>query len=256
MECIHMPWSQLTRITIWDFAHPAQDCLDILAQCTNALFSAVFTKVIPWAEPSSIDRIVHLACLERLRIIFARDPYNHYITPFFTALSLPALSDLSIQARGIDWSPSDFTDFQHRSPNIRELHISGAVRASEHVIRILSESPHLVSLSVEGLHSSINPLLQVLQFSETAVHVAASLERLSLQEFHGTVNESILSEMILSRWWTDEELRDLLDDHDPSPVRCWKALEIVGAHVQSYTKSFKGMVKLLRTEGLEVTLSH
>ncbi|KAJ7644565.1 hypothetical protein FB45DRAFT_297819 [Roridomyces roridus] len=149
MDRFQRPWSQLTSLTVTERVHPAQRLLEVLLQCTN-IVEVSFAIMMPWTEAPALSApIIPLPRLKQLVLIFGPDGGN--ITPFFSRLSLPALTTLgimSVAVSGTDtvtwWSSEVFTQFQRRSPRVQELTLLGTSLTSERGVSLLTEYPYLI----------------------------------------------------------------------------------------------------------------
>ncbi|KAJ7644609.1 hypothetical protein FB45DRAFT_298158 [Roridomyces roridus] len=262
MGPFHMPWSQLVELSLHVFnGEPAQEFLDILAQCTN-IASVEFNGIVTWNQPPDMvpTPVVQLAQLTNLRLCFHSD--DGFISPFIARLALPSLTKLSIYA-GYEtcWSPADITAFLRRSPNIEDLDISYSLMTSEDLSSLLLNSPSLVALHLSSCFNSdaaFESTLEYLTFSATALaHPAPRLQRLTISESMEDIDEEKLQHMISSRWWTDAQLAAL---PVAPPVARWEKLEIcihfdvlVGQQ-REYSRSLLAKVAQLQGQGLDVVI--
>ncbi|KAJ7644614.1 hypothetical protein FB45DRAFT_298185 [Roridomyces roridus] len=245
VDCFHMPWSQLTEVTIGHgFSGnklAAQICLDILVQCTNVV-TAKFGELVPWTERPAAGPITRLPHLKMLQVEFNVDASDDHLTPFFARLALPALTHLTIYG-GCEtfWSTADFEPFQKRSPNIEQLNIEGPPLHPDALISLLAASPNLVKLDLERcfIQGAVDPVIRFLQYFPTdQVHSVPRLQRIHIfGSFGGHFDEAVLENMIVSRWWTDAQL---LAMPGPPPVARLKSCWISDAdEEQQYSDAFR-----------------
>ncbi|KAJ7644567.1 hypothetical protein FB45DRAFT_861886 [Roridomyces roridus] len=263
MNAFHMPWSQLTHITIAVWVEdrlgrgpPTQNFFDILAQCKNVV-NVDFSGIDAADEhPGPTGPLIEVPRLQTLSVEF-RSFAEGYLTSFFARLALPALNNLTISSgSGARWSSPDFTAFQRRSPNIEHLGINSApeLNAAELTL-VLAESHNLVSLRLSGcIHKACwSSVLDHFHYaSETATPIAPRLRRMliDLTEWGvGAAGEELMERTILSRWWKDDSTLPR-----PPPVSRWEKLT-VALWPPHLSEQFLRKAEQLRQEGLDLELA-
>ncbi|KAJ6523567.1 hypothetical protein B0H19DRAFT_1276883 [Mycena capillaripes] len=206
-----IPWAQLTRLhLLYDSPQP---CLDILVHCENLVSAKVVTK--QWMGPDSapVGATGLLAHLEELNIEMGIRFTEEHLGPFLRELSLPVLKSLTFSLRvlpGVDeYFISSLTptlmDFLTRSPNLEYLSMDDCVFA-EDVADILRFTPKLITLDLNNTEVN-DDFFAALCYSETdATPLAPKLETLSLCDVGESFEEASFTDMIRSRWWSDDEL--------------------------------------------------
>ncbi|KAJ7644635.1 hypothetical protein FB45DRAFT_1053342 [Roridomyces roridus] len=251
MGYFRMPWSQLTSLKIFEAGgepKPAQLFLDMLSQCTN-IVDVHFSKMVPYAEDAASSApIIHLPRLQKLALIFTSGD----VTPFFSRLALPGLKALQLYGSFAQWSSEVFAQFQRRSPNVNKLSLVGVRLTSDRTVSLLKECTHLVDIDLaHSFHdaASISFAVDFLRYDNTAAPSAPQLRRFSIHDGWVTsVDEAVWKKMILSRWWTDQQL----EDH--SGVRL-ESLSISSSGTDEFSAPFLAKMEQLRTEGLQVTIT-
>ncbi|KAJ7626611.1 hypothetical protein DFH06DRAFT_734822 [Mycena polygramma] len=249
-----MPWAQLTELTIRE--NSCQICLDILLQCMN-LITAEFSDMPSWVQSPPSAPTTVLPRLETLEVGFAPSDGNH-IMSFFMRLDLPALTSLDVRV-DLDnlWSGADFAQFQRRSPNIQHL----AMRCCSDsfsppdMTSILLAAPHLITLELDlCMYCIDDTVIELLRFSPNqAVSVVPRLQNLDIQYANTDMfQESLLEDVIKSRWWSDAELLTL---PLPPPVARWKFVHIYTDDDGDFSQRFRLSMDRLRKQGLDVDIN-
>ncbi|KAJ7607830.1 hypothetical protein DFH06DRAFT_1249411, partial [Mycena polygramma] len=247
-----MPWSQLTTINVKDMS--PWDCLDTLVQCTTVVTAEFETKT--WAVPPDLSgrQITTLARLENLEISF-RHSDTGFFSPFFARLALPGLKNLSLSLNpDIIWQSLDFTRFQLGSPNIERLTIYNSDLTAQDLITVLRHAPSLVGLDTMYCPVSLDDsLLTSLRYSKTdTVHLAPSLQSLSLTEAGRNFEDNVLDTMIQSRWWMDDQ--SLAFPSAPKVSR-WSYIYIAcGEREGEMDPEFEAKLETYRLQGLDVNV--
>ncbi|KAJ7166384.1 hypothetical protein C8R43DRAFT_1061225 [Mycena crocata] len=249
-----MPWSQLTHLTVSEKS--PQLCLDILLQCTN-IVTASFTDMNSWIDEPASRPLVTLPWLESLDARFGMSPGYHLIS-FFAPLNLPVLKKLSIHADLDDeWSSAVFTAFQRRCPNLEDLMLHSCSLDAEDLIAVLRNAPNLVDLDLDFcMHCVDDSVLELLQYSaQQTTHLVPRLRQFSASFAGGNFQETVFKEMILSRWWSDAQLRAL---PVPPLVARWEVIHVWRGEDDDHEEisaSFKATMKRLQAEGLLVSFT-
>ncbi|KAJ7651510.1 hypothetical protein DFH06DRAFT_1207188, partial [Mycena polygramma] len=224
-----IPWGQLTRLDVSYYS--PQPCLDIIVHCKNLVSSQLVTK--QWLESDSPDTSPvgpsgFLAHLEKLNIEMDIRSTGEHLGPFLRRLKLPALNSLSLSLRVrpgdeeyfISWLTPTLASFLTRSPNLKSLTLDDCVFA-EDIADILQCTPNLTRLVLNNSEVD-DDFFAVLQNAEHDPVLAPKLEQLELWDAGEYYAEESLTDMIRSRWWSDDELRAMPTPPRATRLKCVK----------------------------------
>lgn len=154
------------------------------------------------------------------------------------------------------------TQFQRRSPIITSVSLDWIQITSTQLTTVLRNSPSIQTLVLHLGRFTYNidgSFLDALRYRDSdSSPLAPSLDVVWLSIPRNLFSESCLEQMILSRWWTEEELDLIPSDHRPR-VKRWRLihLHVEGtsdtAH-QPFSDSFRARMEDLRLHGLDLTL--
>ncbi|KAJ6550662.1 hypothetical protein DFH09DRAFT_1039240 [Mycena vulgaris] len=250
-----MPWTQIAHLDILNDS--PQVCLDILSQCHNAVF--VRLVMCKWARPPQLATISILPFLETLDLEINGYRNGSHFMPFFNSLALPGLKKLQLWIdEAADWSIASFTQFQLRSPNIEALKLEFCPPSSRDLVAILENAPLLTELVLTYAHDCLDDYsLNALAYSATdSVHLVPRLQVLSFQNTGDNFGERALEDMLLSRWWSDDELEALASR---PPVTRWKSVEFwrddsFPYPYDEFSPEFQRTMVNCQSEGLELSV--
>ncbi|KAJ7622458.1 hypothetical protein FB45DRAFT_870646 [Roridomyces roridus] len=247
----HMPWGQLTVLTIVDESLGA--CREALMQCTSLVAARITTSHL-WDCPleAAQTSVVELPFLEALTVVFSGQPRHNEIgglEAFLSPFALPFLRSLNIRFdcdSSENWPVQVFHDFQLRSPNITDLKFNFCPLEAENLIDILRQCVCLESLRLAyAFRCLTEDFLRAFTYNESNTTLAPQLQSITLYAVCCHVScGSLLEEAIRSRWWTDATL---LSRTAPPRVKCLKEVAIFDS---DFSEQFEDSVQDLEEQGL------
>ncbi|KAJ7632987.1 hypothetical protein FB45DRAFT_1003199 [Roridomyces roridus] len=246
----HMPWSQLTALTVIDDSLGA--CREILLQCTN-LVTATITTSHRWDYPlpAAKTSVTVLPFLTALTVTLSDETSDEIggLEAFLWPLALPSLTTLDImfEHEGEIWPMEVFRDFLRRSPNIKQMAFSTCPLYTEDLVDLLQHSASLETLEVAcSFDCFADNFWRVFQYSETDLTpLVPQLQTLTLEAVGlGNSDEGLLEDAIRSRLWTDAALLSRA-----SPPRV-KRLKKVLLSEHDLSREFQHRVQDLVDQGL------
>ncbi|KAJ7070531.1 hypothetical protein C8F01DRAFT_1362420 [Mycena amicta] len=241
-----LPWTQLTQLAL---VHDSpQVCLDVVLRCTN-LHSATL-RMSGWSSlPQSEPEPTTLPFLSSLEIHIANTSSSAHFTPFLQHLTLPLLTSLNLfgeyHSGVITWSPLPFTLFQLRAPLIAHLQIDHCALTSEDLQSTLFHAPALTRLEIYNCSNCIDDgVLAALRYTPfDHAPLVPRLEVLWLASQRCDFDESVLREMVESRWWADEEL-------PPGPMVV-RLKDVRYTSSRKFSRKFDKRMQVYKMEGLK-----
>ncbi|KAG6896170.1 hypothetical protein C0992_009864 [Termitomyces sp. T32_za158] len=238
-----IPYSQLTRLVITDFGLSLLRGREILTRCTS-LVSCSLT-ISQWEERDVIPLYstptlapVALPHLRNLIVDFSGITLNGQISPFFQALTLPALAKLTLSApHAADENiVGELIRLQlHSCAPILILGLINVTLSYEEVPDLLRLLPLLQYLRIEaprdGHCYSLTNILRAIQYNRGESNNRAENMLPELKEVHISDNLSDWHAEQFSRWLEDGfkpqqlDLSQFLGDHevlDYIESRCWR----------------------------------
>ncbi|KAJ7246572.1 hypothetical protein B0H12DRAFT_1126198 [Mycena haematopus] len=202
LSLFRIPWNQLTSLTLED-ALSVEDCRDVILQCTNMLSLKIRCSclMVGW-DMALTPSVVVLPFLHTLEF-HVWGLVQAAIGHFFAYLALPALKSFKLSLESplnIRWDVGLFSEFQDRSPNIKEIAVGVKGRRIdvENLIALLRHSPTVTGLVIDGCPID-DVFLHNLEVHDNDRQVLAP--NLVDLEFDGTrLSASALETMIRSRW--------------------------------------------------------
>ncbi|KAF7357474.1 F-box domain-containing protein [Mycena sanguinolenta] len=205
---ILVPWAQITDLTLSENTHDVT--FGILALCPNLVVASITTY--GWSDRPEIQP--HTLVVSQLRFLTLHSKAEYkYITPFFTRLSTPLLQSIRVDFRDGKcpyWTPTDFTVFQLRAPNITRLEFANSDYFSlEAALRSSPSLTHLTLTSCTGSAASADAFISALHYEDGVPPLVPWLHTLIVRTQTSYFTEDTLARMVVSRWWTDAELASL-----------------------------------------------
>ncbi|KAJ7726486.1 hypothetical protein B0H16DRAFT_1592387 [Mycena metata] len=242
---LDMPWAQLTDLTL--AYGSASVCLDILAHCTNLVTLTLNADLV-----DDIGTNVTLPSLRVLTLSLCSERQTQ-LSPFLDFLSAPALENCSISfiSESISWTQAAFAAFLLRSPNITYLRLLWCPLTSNDLIAALVHATSLTHLELNGCHRLDDAFLLALHYKVDTLPLVPLLHDFQFQNMSELPTESLLAEMLVSRWRTDDELAS---SPIALPAARWSHVSLTIQHTISFTKDFRDAIQELQRQGLPVEI--
>ena len=202
IDGLQMPWSQLTRLHM-NASVDSDGLFHIFLQCTNLIDCTLDMRA--WEEDfMSILPIVIFPHLQKLDVTFTGrgDSFQ-----FFQPLNLPALKDLTVTIYGNRWFHHIFMEFTLRSAlDLERLCFNGVKICSADLLQFLSHMQSLTELNILLSSFVDDNLFDALCYrGMDGQNLVPKLETLLIYEdMHDGINDNVITNLIESRWWTDD----------------------------------------------------
>jgi hypothetical protein len=209
IHLLHMPWSQLTHLSVHDNSLGA--CRAVLLQCSN-LISARFSTSHEWdlAPQAAESSVVVLPFLKTLSVAFEEASIDEFggTAAFFTPLALPSLTSLDLELHPEadayeDWPTEVFSQFLLRSPSIEHITLLFCQIDSEGLIALLRHASALKKLEIRNSWNCLDDdSLQALTYDhgDDASPLAPKLQDLLFEYVGNYFDENVFEDAIRSRW--------------------------------------------------------
>ncbi|KAJ7726497.1 hypothetical protein B0H16DRAFT_1592421 [Mycena metata] len=240
-----LPWAQLTELTLTYGS--ASESLNILTQCIN---------LVTLTLSADLDDAGTDVTLPSLRVLafYLRSERQTQLSSLLDFLSAPVLENCNISIvspKEISWTQAAFAAFLLRSPNITHLRLLWCPLTSNDLIAALVHTTSLTHLDLHGCDHLDDAFLLALHYKVDTLPLVPLLHDFRLQDMSELLTQSLLVEMLASRWRTDDELAS---SPIALPVARWSHVLLTIRYTTSFTKDFRNTMRELQRQGIPVEI--
>ncbi|KAJ7608813.1 hypothetical protein FB45DRAFT_945987 [Roridomyces roridus] len=239
LDTLPIPWSQLTTFALADESPGI--CLEIVSRCPSLVSATLHMSGWPQSvSPTDADPVL----LPRMQSL---EMHISNTLPSLTALKMYGEYHSGV----ITWSNTAFTHFQLRSPLIQQLQIDHCALTSEDLQAVVQHAPNLTHLEIYNCSNCIDDaflaILRHIPSDASTPVVVPKLEVLWLSSPRCDFDEATLTNMVESRWWTDQEERVMF-----APPAVVRLRDVKYTSSRRFSQKFERTVRMFREEGLKI----